>query len=63
MSAGPRAARLLAAYDEQLREEADVDGALDVTRHGPLWLARLGGGRGFVTSRRLEGVGDRKSVV
>ena len=56
MSADPRAAQLLAASDEQLREEADVDGALAVTRHGPLWLARLAGGRGFVTYRRLEGV-------
>ncbi|MGO1286763.1 MAG: GNAT family N-acetyltransferase [Brachybacterium sp.] len=48
---------MLAAYDEQLREEADFDGALDVARHGPLWLVRLRGGRGFVTYRSLEGAG------
>ncbi|MGP5386557.1 GNAT family N-acetyltransferase [Brachybacterium tyrofermentans] len=60
MSAHPTLAQLLAAYDEQLREEADFDGALDVARHGPLWLVRLTGGRGFVTYRDLGGAGGEE---
>lgn len=60
MIPGSTAVQLLAAYDEQLREGADVDGAVDVARHGPLWLARFAGGRGFVTYRSLEGVGGEE---
>ena len=47
--------RLLAAYDEQLRTDAETPGALAVTRHGPLRLVTLRGGRGFVTYRDLAG--------
>ncbi len=47
--------RLLAAYDEQLRSDAETPGALAVTRHGPLRLVTLRGGRGFVTYRDLDG--------
>ncbi|WP_243794592.1 GNAT family N-acetyltransferase [Saccharopolyspora gloriosae] len=48
-------APLLAAYDEQLRTDAETAGALAVTRHGPLLLATFGGGRGFITYRDLGG--------
>ena len=48
-------ARLLAAYDEQLRTDAETRGAVSVTRHGPLCLVTLPGGRGFVTYRDLGG--------
>ncbi len=47
--------RLLAAYDGQLRTDAETPGALAVTRHGPLRLVTLRGGRGFVTYRDLGG--------
>lgn len=49
------AADLLAAYDTQLRVEAETPGAESVARHGPLLLARFRGGRGFVTYRDLGG--------
>jgi Acetyltransferase (GNAT) domain len=51
------AARLLAAYDSQLRCEAETPGAVSVTRQGPLLLATLEGGRGFITYRDLGGAG------
>ncbi len=44
---------LLAAYDAQLRAEAEVRSATDVTRVGPLWLATWAPSRGFVTHRSL----------
>ncbi len=47
--------RLLAAYDEQLRTDAETPSAVSVTRHGPLRLVRFAGGRGFVTYRDLGG--------
>lgn len=47
--------RFLAAYDEQLRTDAETVGAVSVTRLGPLRLATLPGGRGFVTYRDLGG--------
>jgi len=47
--------KLLAAYDADLRTEAEVAGALDVHRIGPLWLATFTGGRGFISYRDLEG--------
>jgi hypothetical protein len=46
---------LLLAYDGQLRTEAEVAGASSVTRLGPLYLASLPGGAGFVTYRDLAG--------
>ncbi len=44
---------LLAAYDDQLRTDAETPGAATVTRHGPLRLVTFPGGRGFVTYRDL----------
>lgn len=41
--------QLLAAYDEQLRTDAETAGALSVARIGPLHLAVLAHGRGFIT--------------
>ncbi|MGC4760352.1 GNAT family N-acetyltransferase [Micromonospora trifolii] len=48
-------ARLLAAYDEQLRTDAETPSAVSVTRHGPLRLVTFAGGSGFVTYRDLGG--------
>ena len=47
--------RLLAAYDDQLRTDAETPGAVAVTRHGPLRLVTFPGRRGFVTYRDLGG--------
>ena len=47
--------RLLAAYDEQLRTDAETPGAVSVTRVGPIRLVTFGGGRGFVTYQTLGG--------
>jgi hypothetical protein len=47
---------LLAAYDEQLRTDAETPSATSVTRLGPLRLVTFAGGRGFVTYPRLDGV-------
>jgi hypothetical protein len=46
---------LLAAYDSQLRTEAEVATAAWVTRDGPVYRACFGHGRGFVTYRALDG--------
>ncbi|MGO4246536.1 GNAT family N-acetyltransferase [Paenarthrobacter sp. RAF54_2] len=54
-------ARLLAAYDQQLRTDAETPSALEVTEHGPLRLATFLGGRGFITYRDL-GDADEQSV-
>ena len=48
---------LLAAYDEQLRTDAETPGAVSTTRHGPLRLVTFMGGRGLVTYRDLGGAG------
>ena len=48
-------ARLLAAYDEQLRTDAETPGAVSVTTLGPLRLVTFAGGRGFITYRDLGG--------
>lgn len=48
-------ARLLTAYDAQLRTDAETPSAISVTRHGPLRLVSFAGGRGFVTYRDLGG--------
>jgi hypothetical protein len=49
------AAYLLAAYDGQLRSEAETPSAVSVARCGPLRLVTFAGGRGFVTYRDLGG--------
>ena len=46
---------LLAAYDDQLRTDAETPSALSVTRLGPLRLVTFARGRGFVTYRDLGG--------
>ncbi|GAA1840735.1 GNAT family N-acetyltransferase [Microlunatus capsulatus] len=51
------AAHLLAAYDAQLRTDAETAGALDVATLGPLLLATFAGGQGFITYRDLGGGG------
>jgi ribosomal protein S18 acetylase RimI-like enzyme len=48
-------AGLLAAYDEQLRTDAETPGALAVAHLGPLRLVTFAGGRGFVTYKDLGG--------
>ncbi len=47
--------RFLAAYDEQLRTDAETPSAVAVTRLGPLRLVTFSGGRGFVTYQDLDG--------
>ncbi len=49
----------LAAYDRQLRTDAETQGALAVERLGPLLMCTFAGGRGFVTYRNLDGAGSR----
>ncbi|MDP9027678.1 MAG: GNAT family N-acetyltransferase [Actinomycetota bacterium] len=51
-----RRARFLAAYDAQLRGDAEVPDALTVDVLGPLRLATFAGGNGFVTYRDLGGL-------
>jgi hypothetical protein len=46
-------AALLAAYDDQLRTDAETPGAIAQTRLGPVRLVTFAGGRGFVTYRDL----------
>ncbi|MFC4630507.1 GNAT family N-acetyltransferase [Promicromonospora alba] len=50
--------RLLQAYDEQLRTDAETPSAISVTRLGPLRLVTFLGGRGFVTYRDLGGADE-----
>jgi hypothetical protein len=47
--------RLRAAYDEQLRTDAETPSAISVALHGPLRLVTFAGGRGFITYRDLGG--------
>ena len=58
-------AALLAAYDAQLRGEAEVATAEGVERHGPLVWGWFGSGRGFVTYRDLGGArgADLRALV
>lgn len=51
----PDTVSLLAAYDDQLRTDAETPGAVASTRLGPLRLVTFAGGRGFVTYRDLGG--------
>lgn len=50
--------RLLAAYDDQLRTDAETLGAVSVTRLGPLWLATFASGHGFISYRGLDGLDE-----
>ena len=50
--------RLLKAYDEQLRTDAETPSAVSVTLLGPLRLVTFLGGRGFVTYRDLGGADE-----
>jgi hypothetical protein len=52
---GLDAAELLAAYDAELRTDAEVARATWVDRDGPLVRAGFPGGAGFVTYRDLQG--------
>jgi len=45
----------LAAYDEQLRGEAETRNARGAVRLGPLWLMTFADDRGFISYRDLEG--------
>lgn len=51
-------AQLLAAYDEQLRTDAETPSAITVTRLGPLRLVTFMVGRGFVTYQNLGDAGE-----
>ena len=51
-------ARFLAAYDDQLRTDAETPGAASVTKLGPLHLGTFRDGRGFVTYRDLGNAGE-----
>ena len=52
--------RLLDAYDEQLRTDAETPSAVAVDHLGPLRLVTFAGGRGFVTYRDLAGADARR---
>ena len=54
--------RLLAAYDAQLRADAETPNAVAVSVLGPLRLVTFAGGRGFVTYRDLGGA-DADAIV
>jgi hypothetical protein len=54
-------AGLLAAYDSQLRTDAETPGAVSVARQGPLRLVTFSGGRGFITYQDLGGA-DADSI-
>jgi ribosomal protein S18 acetylase RimI-like enzyme len=45
----------LAAYDAQLRTDAETPSAVEVSHLGPLRLVKFAGGRGFVTYPHLDG--------
>ncbi|KUM40815.1 GNAT family N-acetyltransferase [Arthrobacter sp. EpRS71] len=55
MSHSEDRARFLAAYDADLRTDAETPSALKVTRHGPLRWVTFMKGRGFVTYQDLGG--------
>ena len=52
----------LAAYDQQLRTDAETPSAIAVARLGPLRLVSFDGGRGFVTYQSLGGA-DAKVIA
>jgi len=51
---------LLAAYDAQLRGEAELQGADDVQTIGPVSVGIFPGGAGFASYRDLDGLGERR---
>jgi hypothetical protein len=51
-------AALLAAYDEQLRTDAETPSAIAVERLGSLRLVTFAGGRGFITYQDLGGADE-----
>jgi hypothetical protein len=53
------AEEFLAAYDRQLRTDAETHGAISVTHLGPLLLVTFAGGQGFVTYPYLDGTEAR----
>lgn len=53
---------LLAAYDGQLRTDAETAHALAVSSTGPLRLAVFPGGRGFVSYANLDGADAARAV-
>jgi hypothetical protein len=55
-------AALLAAYDEQLRGEAEVSGAVSWDRSGPLYRGVFSRG-GFVSYDSLDGVDDIDALI
>jgi len=52
-------ARLLAAYDQQLRTDAETPSAVAVKELGPLRLVKFLGGRGFITYQDLAGADEQ----
>ncbi|MFB7250817.1 GNAT family N-acetyltransferase [Microbacterium sp. NPDC056234] len=56
-------ADLLAEYDARLRTEAEMHGAVEVRRAGPLWIARFDGDHLFVTYRELDDTSARVGEV
>jgi len=48
-------ARLLAAYDTQLRGDSETPNAIRVSRLGPLRLVTFAGGNGFISYQNLSG--------
>jgi len=56
------ASRFLAAYDEQLRTDAETPSAVSVVPLGPLRLVTFAGGRGFITYASLDGA-DAAALV
>ncbi len=57
-----RTAGLLAAYDEQLRADAETPSAVSVAHLGPLRLVTFAGGRGFITYQDLAGA-DSEAIA
>jgi hypothetical protein len=57
-----KAGDYLAAYDAQLRTDAETPSAVSVTRLGPLRLVTFAGGRGFVTYQDLAGA-DAETIA
>jgi len=55
-------ANLLLAYDNELREIAEMQDALSWDRDGPLWRA-LFDGHGFVSYKSLDGVEDLDELI
>lgn len=53
----PDRAHLLAAYDQQLRGDAELSTALVIEREGPLRWATFAGGRGMITYRPFSATG------